>query len=574
MKLFENKVGRPSNETLKKRRVFKIGIIIGFVIIFSSCFLLGYFNIINLRGYAAKDEVNLCKDTKIYISDKSRVYYKGSGKYYIWNPTVSNGRIRITKRKAYAGKKLLVAGWVNTSNLTCSNYEKGDVNMDGNITATDANLILQHVAGTKKLTSQQLTLADVNDDGKVTASDSKRILEMVAGITVIPETKVEESSISIVRSSDTLKVGDEKTVLVTMKKLTDTFEVESSNSSVLRVTNKLYRSFKLKAEGEGKATITIKSKKSGQTESYEYNVVKNSSDPVTTSASNSTATTISMTKFTDEWQFGATPTASVTLKTSGDTFEVSSSNPNAIIITNKTNTSYKLSAIGEGSSTITAKSIKTGQTVSYTYKVKPYKLPDNSRFGSNKNIKTKVVEDTTIYYENSCSTTVLNSYIDDIKYIKAMDDVKNNKDYPFKAVKAIYIVTKASFDKANPGYSNSPAVTHAGAISYIDIKCDKYTKTSVAHELGHAIDYRYGAINGTMLSNSFKNLYNKYVGLKSNRPLRDYSYEKTVDNAPYVEFFADSYTSYMGKATWSNFPGELKTEVKNAINKVINLQNW
>lgn len=59
----------------------------------------------------------------------------------------------------------------------------GDVNGDGKITAVDARMILQHVAGINKLDEHQLKLADVNSDNKISAVDARRILRIVAGIT-------------------------------------------------------------------------------------------------------------------------------------------------------------------------------------------------------------------------------------------------------------------------------------------------------------------------------------------------------------------------------------------------------
>ena len=48
VELFKNKVGRPSNEILKRRKIFKTGIILGVIAIIIGMFSLGYFNIINL----------------------------------------------------------------------------------------------------------------------------------------------------------------------------------------------------------------------------------------------------------------------------------------------------------------------------------------------------------------------------------------------------------------------------------------------------------------------------------------------------------------------------------------------
>ena len=61
---------------------------------------------------------------------------------------------------------------------------KGDVNGDGQVTAQDASLVLQHVAGKVGLDGADLVAADVNADGNVTAQDASLILQKVAGKSV------------------------------------------------------------------------------------------------------------------------------------------------------------------------------------------------------------------------------------------------------------------------------------------------------------------------------------------------------------------------------------------------------
>ncbi len=58
----------------------------------------------------------------------------------------------------------------------------GDANGDGSITAVDARLVLQHVAGVKSLSSSQAAIVDMNGDNSVTAVDARIILQKVAGL--------------------------------------------------------------------------------------------------------------------------------------------------------------------------------------------------------------------------------------------------------------------------------------------------------------------------------------------------------------------------------------------------------
>ncbi len=66
--------------------------------------------------------------------------------------------------------------------LEDSDFALGDVNGDGKVSAVDARLILQSVAGIKTLTSDELERADISADGRVSAVDARRILQIVAGL--------------------------------------------------------------------------------------------------------------------------------------------------------------------------------------------------------------------------------------------------------------------------------------------------------------------------------------------------------------------------------------------------------
>lgn len=57
----------------------------------------------------------------------------------------------------------------------------GDVNKDKVLTAQDASLVLQHVAGKVNFQGFVITLSDVNGDGHITAQDASLILQKVAG---------------------------------------------------------------------------------------------------------------------------------------------------------------------------------------------------------------------------------------------------------------------------------------------------------------------------------------------------------------------------------------------------------
>lgn len=62
---------------------------------------------------------------------------------------------------------------------------KGDVNGDDNVSAVDARIILQYVAGL--ITPENTDSYDVNGDSKITAVDARIVLQIVAGLIEQPD---------------------------------------------------------------------------------------------------------------------------------------------------------------------------------------------------------------------------------------------------------------------------------------------------------------------------------------------------------------------------------------------------
>lgn len=61
----------------------------------------------------------------------------------------------------------------------------GDVDSNGQITASDARLILRYSAKLEKFTDTQILSSDINADGKVTAADARLLLRYVAGLVIL-----------------------------------------------------------------------------------------------------------------------------------------------------------------------------------------------------------------------------------------------------------------------------------------------------------------------------------------------------------------------------------------------------
>lgn len=59
-------------------------------------------------------------------------------------------------------------------------YKPGDVDLDGEITVSDASLVLQHVAQLTTLEGEAILAANVDTDGEITVSDASLILQKVA----------------------------------------------------------------------------------------------------------------------------------------------------------------------------------------------------------------------------------------------------------------------------------------------------------------------------------------------------------------------------------------------------------
>ncbi len=65
--------------------------------------------------------------------------------------------------------------------IVIGNSEMGDVNEDGQVTAADALLTLQHATQKTALENQSVTLADFDGDGSITAVDALQILQIAVG---------------------------------------------------------------------------------------------------------------------------------------------------------------------------------------------------------------------------------------------------------------------------------------------------------------------------------------------------------------------------------------------------------
>ncbi len=146
----------------------------------------------------------------------------------------------------------------NTVKIKGSSIKKGDVNGDGKITAVDARIVLQFVAGLRTLTEEETVQADISRDNVVSVIDARAILQVVAGllessndIEIIPTTSTIKAP-NIVLSSNFkyANIGDVITVTVTLPK----------NSSISGITadicfdSSTYKPLEMKS-GDFNATV-------------------------------------------------------------------------------------------------------------------------------------------------------------------------------------------------------------------------------------------------------------------------------------------------------------------------------
>ena len=283
MKLFENKVGRPSNETLKKRKMFYVGIAASvFLVILLLTLALSSLSTVKLTGavqtFSENEKVNLPNKTTKYLLKNGKL---GVGKleareYYVRAVYNEDGFNRVKLSKTEKG---IAIYWVNASEVSkassssgntssttkpATNYVKGDVNGDGKITDADVLDVGKNIVGLLDFNENEKSAADMDNNGKITATDAKLVQQMIA------------NSISMTEIDGKIYVNDIKDVSVTLTISGDKFKVESLNSSILSIQSTTTNSFKVKALAEGSAKIKVTSNKTEKSVTYEYNVKKNS----------------------------------------------------------------------------------------------------------------------------------------------------------------------------------------------------------------------------------------------------------------------------------------------------------
>lgn len=263
MKLFENGVGRPTNEIKKKRKIFVVSIVcISFLILFcTSLYLYGSIN--NKASIFSKPIVLYADDllgsrapkgTNIRV--RARFSYIGTRTYYY----------EIKEKKK--NEKLIVDG------KTC------------NMVPSDKKVYFSFLLHEDKTQFETTIYGDANCTSKISSFNSRKYyLKKTSNkikITTkkkISTTKIKTTTkrniniikdITMTKYNDNWDIGGEGVVTVNLKKSTS-FSVNSSNAKVMRVEKINSNQYKIFAVAPGKATITAKAT-SGDKVSYTYKV--------------------------------------------------------------------------------------------------------------------------------------------------------------------------------------------------------------------------------------------------------------------------------------------------------------
>ena len=435
--------------------------------------------------------------------------------YKVVENTLSLNGNSLPKTWEYGEYEFLVVNKVTPSNATVK------------VTSSNSNII--KVTTEKENVSWKLDPVGIGT-ATITATSSNGQKKTYTYTIIEPKGK---QMISMKKFNDTLDAGTStEKFSISVSPSTAKVSLKSSNPSVIQVMKHGDNSYtgnkwSLKAIKEGTAIITATSS-TGAKQSYTYTVKKVDSS-------------ISMTKFTTDWNSGYSGVVTVTVVPSNATVKVTSSNPSVMSVNKISNTQWKLRSIGNGTATITA-SASNDKKISYTYNVK-HEYPTAYEMIKNNNYETKKAGIVTVHFEKTCSEKSKTNIINFINKLPT---------YAKKSSQVVYVMTKSTWNKN--GYQDGVAGwANMGSVPYIWIPCsnDYSNQTdnyALYHEYGHAIDAHYGAVSGaglisngkdftTLFNNTYKYVSQNGCSKKSNKCviLRGYAY---TSNA---EFFAESY---------------------------------
>ena len=159
---------------------------------------------------------------------------------------------------------LLTIACAKHNNLMMHDYEikladgslLGDVNSDGKVNATDYILVRKHILNMSLLNSSNIKKADVNNDGKINSADYIAIRKIIINKVNTPISDVKVSSVSLNKTSVTLKNGDSINLAATISpsNATNKNVIWASDNTNVATVNK---NGKVTIINPGEAVITV-----------------------------------------------------------------------------------------------------------------------------------------------------------------------------------------------------------------------------------------------------------------------------------------------------------------------------
>lgn len=541
MNLFKNSVGRPSNEIKRKRRVIIYSLIVFFILLF-FIFIISYKNKNNNKaglGYIYpyisisdnKTDNLAFKNSNIDLEFKTKYYNK---KEYYFKLTYHSDN----KNEEGKCAKLSTGNKKAKYSLPIY-YDNTYISLTLYTDSNCSNEYKTYKSKTYTLATQTTTTTTTkkqNTTKTFTATFHKNGATKIGADKLSCTTKSSSCTIkapSITRSGYNINGWATSIIFVAKYKVGDTITLTKDTNFYAKTSKK-----------ENKVQTTTASKKS-----------------------------ISMSKFVEHWKIGTMGIINVKTTPEKDKVTLKSSNSKIMKVEKIDNNSWRMTAVSEGSATITATS-SSNATVSYNYIVDPYVYIEQTyKKEGTKRIKngvksTEVIDDVTIYIEKGVKKDIYNNFISDFKEIPK---------YMKYGVKEIYILTKKTFENNNDNVEAYVGRTWPkDGSTFIDIKAEAYTKgrmTTMIHELAHTMDYRYNLKYGKdNLSNNkeWNNLYKKYKKEQKNA-LEPYAYTNNLEFlATSFEFYYLENISKRHKLSDSNlknykFPDDIKNQIKETI---------
>ena len=172
-----------------------------------------------LKATPDSTQITNGKNTDLSVLNK-QIYIQVSG--YVWEDTPATEGKEDSRNDLYDAdrKEPLIEGITvrlnSVTNLVYP-YGTGDVNNDGVINKTDAEIVAAHVSGKEELSGEKFVKADINGDGVVDLKDASLMVK------VLQYGEIKSKNSGIIQTTKTDKNGNYKFKKVEIDKLPNTY---------------------------------------------------------------------------------------------------------------------------------------------------------------------------------------------------------------------------------------------------------------------------------------------------------------------------------------------------------------